>query len=180
MHSNVPNYTIWSSGPCVLWGNLVTLFWILAFAGSRKLQVLVIVSCSAHPRTSFQICNTKGLILERHHATSVKKSSLISKSRDNQPSLQNLSRNMQRRSCLAKASPGQRFRVPYLHTFSIAGSRIDGLKIVFQIFRELQTAPRVPQYTICPQECIKTLNSPLFPPPPLYYPFVVLYLVTTI
>ena len=66
---------------------------------------------------------------------------------------------MQRRSCLAKASPGQRFCVPYLHTFSIAGSRIGNLKIVFQIFCELQTVPGVPKYTICSQECIKTLNS---------------------
>jgi hypothetical protein len=151
----------------------VTLFWILTLAGSRKIQVLVTVSCSSHPSTYFQICNTKGLILKRHHATSIKKSSLIRKSRDNQPSLQNLSRNMQRRAYLAKTSPDQRFCVPYLRTFLIAGSRIDGLKIVFRFFRELQIAPRVLQYTICPQECIKNLNSPL-PPPPLYYPFVVL------
>jgi hypothetical protein len=35
---------------------------------------------------------------------------------------------------LAKTSPGHRFPIPYLDTFSIAGSRIDGLKIVFQTF----------------------------------------------
>jgi hypothetical protein len=73
---------------------------------------------------------------------------------------------MQKRACLVKTCPEQRFCVPYLHTFFIAGSRIDGLKIVFWFFCEFQIAPRVLQYTICPQECIKTLNSPL-PPPPL-------------
>jgi hypothetical protein len=54
---------------------------------------------------------------------------------------------------LAKTSLGHRFPIPYLDTFSIAGSRIDGLKIVFRIFRDLQTVPGVPRYTICPLEC---------------------------
>jgi hypothetical protein len=161
MHSNVLSYTIWPSGPCVFWRNLVTLFWILALSGSRKLQLLVIVSCSAHPPTSFQICNTKGLILKRHHTTTVK--IVINKQKSRQPTiptelvqkhakkiLPGNGKAITNFNILAKASPDQRFCVPYLHTFSIAGSRIDGLKIVFRIFRELQTAPGVPQYTICP------------------------------
>jgi hypothetical protein len=133
MHSNFLSYTIWLSRPCLFWGNLVTLFWNLTLEGSQKIQLLVIVSCYAHPCTSFQICNTKGLILKLHHTTTVKKLPLIRKSLDNQPSLQNLPKNMQRRSCLAKSSLDQRLCVPYLHTFliSIVGSRIDGLKIVF-------------------------------------------------
>ena len=65
---------------------------------------------------------------------------------------------------LAKTSPDQHLCVLYLHTFLIAGSRIDGLKIVFRIFRELQIAPEVLQYTICPHECIKTLSFSLPPP----------------
>jgi hypothetical protein len=189
MHSNVPSYTIWPSGPRVFWGDLVTLFWILALAGSRNLQLLVIVSCSSHPRTSFQICNTKGLILKHHHATTVK--IVINKKKSREPTiptelvqkhakkiLPGNGKAITNFNILAKTSLGQRFPVPYLDTFSIAGSRIDGLKIVFRIFRELQTVPGVPQYTICPLECIKTLNFSSFLP--LYYPFVVLYLVASI
>jgi hypothetical protein len=85
MHSNVSSYTIWSLGPRVLWENFVTLFWILALASSRKLQLLVIVSCSPHPHTSFQICNTKGLILKWHHATTVK--FVINKQKSRQPTI---------------------------------------------------------------------------------------------
>jgi hypothetical protein len=59
---------------------------------------------------------------------------------------------------LVKTNPAHRFPIPYLDTFSIAGSRIDGLKIVFRIFDDLQTMPRVPRYTICLLKC--PLRSP--------------------
>jgi len=72
MYSNVLSATIWPSGPHIFWGDLVTLFWILALAGSRNLQFLVTVSCFVHPRTSFQICNTKGLMLIHHQETTIK------------------------------------------------------------------------------------------------------------
>jgi hypothetical protein len=48
---------------------------------------------------------------------------------------------------LEKTSPPYNFPIPYLATFSIAGSRTGGLKIAFPIFRDLQTVPRVPRYT---------------------------------
>jgi len=50
-------------------------------------------------------------------------------------------------------SLGHHFPIPYLDTFSIAGSRADGLKIVFWIFCDLQTVPGVSRYTICLLEC---------------------------
>ena len=51
------------------------------------------------------------------------------------------------------SSPAYRFPVPYLDTFSIAGSWTNGIKIVFRIFCDLQTVPEVLRYTICLQEC---------------------------
>jgi hypothetical protein len=99
-------------------------------------------SCSTHPRSSFQICNTKGLILKRHHATTVK--IIINKKKSRQPTiptklvhkhakkiLRGNGKAITNFNILAKTNLVQHFCVPYLHTFSIAGSRIDGLKIVF-------------------------------------------------
>jgi hypothetical protein len=132
--------------------------------GSRNLQFLVIVSCSGHPRTSFQICNTKGLILKHHHATTIR--IVINKSKSRgltiptelvkkhaKEILPGNGKAITNFNILAKTSLGQRFPIPYLDTFSIVGSQIDGLKIVFGIFHNLQTVPGVPRYTICPLEC---------------------------
>jgi hypothetical protein len=125
MHSNVLSYTIWPSGPRVFWGNLVTLFWILILVGSWNLKFLVIISCSSHPRTSFQICNTKGLILKRHHATIVK--IVINKQKSREPTiptelvqkhakkiLPGNGKAITNFNILAKTSLGQRFTIPYL------------------------------------------------------------------
>jgi hypothetical protein len=53
------------------------------------------------------------------------------------------SRNLQ--SLILKTSPTDRFPIPYLATFSIAGSRTGGLKISLPLFRDLQTTPEIPQ-----------------------------------
>jgi hypothetical protein len=50
-------------------------------------------------------------------------------------------------SCFYITSPTDRFPIPYLATFSIAGSQAGGLKIALLLFCVLQTTPRVPRYT---------------------------------
>jgi hypothetical protein len=72
MHSNVLSNENWPSRPQVFWGDLVTLFWFLVLTGSWNLQFLVTILCSDHPHIYFQICNTKGLILKLHHATTIR------------------------------------------------------------------------------------------------------------
>ena len=48
---------------------------------------------------------------------------------------------------LAKTSPTDRFPIPYLATFSIAGFPRGGLKIALPLFHDLQTTPEILRYT---------------------------------
>ena len=48
---------------------------------------------------------------------------------------------------LEKMSPTYHFPIPYLATFSIAGSQKSGIKIAFPMFCNLQIVPRVLRYT---------------------------------
>ena len=132
MHSNVLSTTILPLGPHVFSGDLVTLFWILALAGSRNIQFLVIVSCSDHPHTSFQICNTKVLMLICHHAKTVKidinkknprgltiPTQLVHKHAEKILSGNGIS--ITNFNILAKTSLTYRFTIPYLDTFFDCG-----------------------------------------------------------